>query len=215
MTRVFIIDDHPVMRRGYADILREEMDLEVCGEASEGLEALDKIRALDPDLVISDLSLGSGIGGLEVIKTLQAERPALPILVVSMHDESLYADRALKAGAKGYVMKAEADTTIVKAIRRVLRGGLYVSEEVSEKILMQFAGGRGGEGQAPMETLSDRELEVFEHLGHGRTTAEIAEAMLISPKTVESYRARIKEKLGVDHNTELIRRAVQWVENEA
>ena len=215
MTRIFIVDDHPVMRRGCANLLREEMDLEVCGEAGEGLEALDKIRDLAPDLVISDLSLGSGIGGLELIKTLQNERPELPILVVSMHDESLYADRALKAGAKGYVMKAEADTTIVKAVRRVMRGGIYVSEEVSEKILMQFAGGRTEEGQTPLETLSDRELEVFEHLGHGRTTAEIAGAMLISPKTVESYRARIKEKLGAPHNTELIRRAVQWVENEA
>ena len=215
MTRIFIIDDHPVMRRGYAALIREEIDLDVCGEAGEGLEALDKVRHLDPDLVVTDLSLGAGMGGLELIKTLQSERPDLPVLVVSMHDESLYADRALKAGAKGYVMKAEADTTIVRAIRRVLRGGIYVSEGVSEKILMQFAGGRAAEGQTPLETLSDRELEVFEHLGHGRTTAEIAEAMLVSPKTVESYRARIKEKLGAEHNTELIRRAVQWVEREA
>lgn len=215
MNRIFIVDDHPVMRRGYANIIREEMDLEVCGEAGEGMEALEKIRKLRPDLVISDLTLGSGIGGLELIKTLQAELPDLPILVVSMHDESLYADRALKAGAKGYVMKAEADTIIVKAVRRVLRGGIYVSEEVSEKILMHFAGGHLDAGQSPLEGLSDRELEVFEHLGHGRTTEEIAEAMLISPKTVESYRSRIKEKLAVEHNTELIRRAVQWVESDA
>jgi DNA-binding NarL/FixJ family response regulator len=215
MTRIFIVDDHPVMRRGYANILREEMDLEVCGEAGEGLEALEKIRTLNPDLLISDLTLGSGMGGLELIKTLQTEQPDLPILVVSMHDESLYADRALKAGAKGYVMKAEADTTIVKAVRRVLRGGIYVSEEVSEKILMHFAGGRLEDGQSPLEGLSDRELEVFEHLGHGRTTQEMAEAMLISPKTVESYRARIKEKLGLEHNVELIRRAVQWVDTGA
>ena len=215
MTQIFIVDDHPVMRRGYANLIQEEIDLEVCGEAGEGLEALEKIRRLEPDLVISDLTLGSGMSGLELIKTLQVERPELPILVVSMHDESLYADRALKAGAKGYVMKAEADTTIVKAIRRVLRGGLYVSEAVSEKILMQFAGGRVEESASPLEQLSDRELEVFEHIGHGRTTQEIAEAMGISPKTVESYRARIKEKLGLEQNTELIRRAVQWVEFEA
>ncbi len=215
MNRIFIVDDHPVMRRGYTTIIREELDLEICGEAGEGLEALEKIRACEPDLVISDLTLGSGMGGLELIKTLQTERPDLPVLVVSMHDEFIYADRALKAGAKGYVMKAEADTTIVKAVRRVLRGGIYVSEAISEKILFQFASGHAQEGKSQMAGLSDRELEVFEHMGLGRTTQEIADAMLLSPKTVESYRARIKEKLGVEHNTELIRRAVQWVEADA
>lgn len=215
MKNIYIVDDHPVMRRGYVNLIREELDLEVCGEAGEALDALAQIRTQCPDLVVCDLTLGGGMSGLELIKSLKAEFPELPVLVVSMHDESLYADRALRAGARGYVMKAEADTTVVKAIRRVLDGGIYVSEDVSEKILLQYIGGRVNPASSPLAGLSDRELEVFEHLGHGLSTHEIAEAMMISPKTVESYRARIKEKLGLDRNAELIRRAVQWVETDA
>lgn len=212
MKRIFIVDDHPVMRRGYAAIIEEEIDLAVCGEAGDALEALDQIRATDPDLVIADLTLAGSMSGLELIKMLKMERPILPILVVSMHDESLYAERVLHAGAKGYIMKDVADTTIVKAVRRVLAGGLYVSEEIGEKILLQFAGGHFDASRSPLEGLSDRELEVFEHLGRGLTTQQIAETMLISPKTVDSYRARLKVKLGIDNHTELIRRATQWVE---
>lgn len=212
MTSIFIVDDHPVMRRGYASIIEEEMDLEVCGEAGDALEALDKIRETDPDLVIADLTLAGSMSGLELIKMLKAERPQLPILVVSMHDESLYAERVLRAGAKGYVMKDVVDAVIVKAIRRVLRGGLYVSEEISEKILLQYAGGHFDAEHSPLEGLSDRELEVFEHIGRGLSTHQIADTMLISPKTVDSYRARLKEKLGIESHIELLRRATQWVE---
>jgi DNA-binding NarL/FixJ family response regulator len=212
MKRIFIVDDHPVMRRGYAAIIEEEIDLAVCGEAGDALEALDQIRTSTPDLVIADLTLAGSMSGLELIKMLKMERPTLPILVVSMHDESLYAERVLHAGAKGYIMKDVADTAIVKAVRRVLAGGLYVSEEIGEKILLQFAGGHFDANQSPLERLSDRELEVFEHLGRGLTTQQIAETMLISPKTVDSYRARLKVKLGIDNHTELIRHATQWVE---
>lgn len=212
MTRIFIVDDHPVMRRGYAAIIEEEMDLKVCGGAGDALEALQRIRDTHPHLVIADLTLEGSVSGLELIKMLKVERPDLPILVVSMHDESLYAERVLHAGAKGYIMKGVADTVIVKAIRRVLRGGIYVSEEISEKILIQYAGGHFDAEHSPLEGLSDRELEVFEHIGRGLSTHQIAEAMLISSKTVDSYRARLKEKLGIESHIDLIRRATQWVE---
>ncbi|MEM1125270.1 MAG: response regulator transcription factor [Bacteroidota bacterium] len=215
MYRLFIVDDHPIMRRGYAYLTQSEPDLVVCGGASNGLDALQQIRALHPDLVICDLSLGPGMHGLELIKTLQAEDPDLPIVVVSMHDETLYADRALKAGARGYVMKSEADTALIQALRRVLNGHLYLSPHAIDQMLGHVARHGDAVCSSVLASLSDRELEVFGHLGHGRTTQEIAASMLISPKTVESYRTRIKEKLGVKHNVSLIRRAVQWVEQEA
>lgn len=212
--RIYIVEDHPIMQRGYIDLIRQEMDLEVCGTSTSGSEAVEAIGELAPDIVITDLTL-TDVNGLQLIKSLRAVQPDLLVLVVSMHDEKLYANRALQAGARGYVMKEEADEVLLDAIRRILRGGVYVSDAISEQILIQFARGHLPESQSPLQALSDRELEVFEHFGLGHTVHQAAEAMLISPKTVESYRMRIKQKLAIDNNNDLIRRAVQWVEASA
>jgi DNA-binding NarL/FixJ family response regulator len=161
-----------------------------------------------------DISL-DGMNGIELTKHLQALQPELPVLIVSMHDESLYGERALRAGAKGYIMKKEARTRIVEAIRRVLNGSFYLSDEMSTKILLQYQGRRMDEESSSIERLSDRELEVFELFGRGFSTREIAESLLISPKTVESHRNRIKTKLAVDSTSELLQRAVQWVQAES
>lgn len=201
------------MRRGYAFLVNAEMDLEICGEADSAPEALERIPEADPDLVIVDLTL-KGMGGLELIKRLQTHHDDLPVLVISMHDESLYADRALRAGARGYIMKNEVESVVVQAIRRILEGGVYVSEELSTKILLQYTGATPGEGDSPLEQLSDRELEVFEYMGRGFTTREIADKLSLSPKTIDSYRTRVKEKLAIENNAELIRHAVLWVESQ-
>ena len=211
--QIFVVDDHTITRAGYYYIIDEEMDMQICGEAASAMEALEKIPEATPDLVITDLTM-EGMSGLELVKHLHAQRPELPVLVVSMHDESLYADRALRAGAKGYIMKSEVDSVVVKAIRRILGGGLFVSEQMSNKILMQFSGGPPDLSRSPVDAFSDRELEVFEALGRGHTTQQIAEAMLVSPKTVDSYRARIKEKLGIKTHGELLQHAVHWVRDQ-
>jgi DNA-binding NarL/FixJ family response regulator len=211
--QIFLVDDHPVMRRGYAYLIGSEMDLEICGEAESAREALSQIPEANPDLAIVDLTL-KGMGGLELIKRLQAQHPDVLILVVSMHDETLYADRALHAGARGYIMKSEVESAVVEAIRRILAGGVYVSEELSTKILLQYAGAPSDEEESPLERLSDRELEVFEYMGRGFTTREIAEKLALSPKTIDSYRSRIKDKMAIDSNNELTRRAVLWVESQ-
>jgi DNA-binding NarL/FixJ family response regulator len=212
--RIFIVDDHPIMRRGYASLIGREPDLEICSEAGSAVEALSTIGNCSPDLAIIDISLG-GMNGLELIKQLLAQRPHLLILVVSMHDESLYAERVLAAGAKGYIMKSVVDRTVIDAIRRILTGGYFVSEKMSSRFLSQLGGRRtAASPRMLVANLSDRELEVFELLGHGRTTAEIASALTISPKTVETHRARIKEKLGVATGRELLLYAVRWVERD-
>lgn len=212
--KIFVVDDHSIMRWGYIALINQEMDLEVCGEAGTALDALEKIAATKPDLAIIDISL-DGMNGIELTKHLQALQPELPVLIVSMHDESLYGERALRAGAKGYIMKREARTRIVEAIRRVLNGSFYLSDEMSTKILLQYQGRRMDEESSSIERLSDRELEVFELFGRGFSTREIAESLLISPKTVESHRNRIKTKLAVDSTSELLQRAVQWVQMES
>ncbi|MEX0601169.1 MAG: response regulator transcription factor [Rhodothermales bacterium] len=215
-SQIFILEDHPVMRHGYRALINAEMDLEVCGEAGTAADALEKISRAAPDLVIADISL-NGMNGIEFIKRLRAERPGLEVLVVSMHEESLYAGRALQAGASGYLMKSEAESRVVPAIRKVLGGRYYVSDRIQEKIMLQFAGRMTAEesvGQEdPSTQLSDRELEAFELHGRGLSTREMAEAMDISPKTIATYRGRIKSKLGIESTPELVRRAVLWVEN--
>lgn len=211
--RIFVVDDHPVMRRGYAYLVNAEMDLEICGEADSAPDALERIPEATPDLVIVDLTL-KGMGGLELIKRLQTHHDDLPVLVISMHDESLYADRALRAGARGYIMKSEVESVVVHAIRRILEGGVYVSDALSTKILLQYTGATPGDGDSPLDQLSDRELEVFEYMGRGFTTREIAEKLALSPKTIDSYRTRVKEKLAIENNSELIRHAVLWVESQ-
>ncbi|MFN2373473.1 MAG: response regulator [Cyclonatronaceae bacterium] len=214
MTKIYLVDDHPLMRKGIAMTLDLEMDFEVCGQAESAEEAISDIPAKMPDIVVIDISL-PGMNGIELIKHLKTQNPDLLMLVVSRHDEEMYAERAIKAGARGYLMKMEAGDVIVNAIRRILRGQIYLSEEINNKLLMgMMAGGQVGRS-SPLEILSDRELEVFELIGNGTTTREIAERMHISVKTVESYRTRIKTKLDISTGNELIKHAVQWVASES
>lgn len=213
MTRIVVVDDHPLMRKGLVMSLEAETDLTVCGQASNAEDAMGVVEAQNPDLLIADISL-PGMSGLELIKQIHAIRPQLKTLIVSRHDESLYAERAIRAGAKGYVMKLEAPDVMVKAVRRVMNGGIYVSEEINERLLLGMVSGHETLAQSPLEILSDRELEVFELTGRGYGTREIAERLHLSVKTVESYRARIKTKLNLSSAAELMQHAVQWVEGE-
>lgn len=212
---IIIVDDHPLMRKGLALSLDGEVDFNVAAQMQSAEEALEQIDARAPDLAIVDISL-PGMSGMELLKHMQARYPDIRTLVVSRHDEVLYAERAIRAGARGYVMKLEAADVIVQAVRQVLNGGIYVSDEINERLLLSMAeGGRERLMQSPLEILSDRELEVFELTGQGISTRDIAERLHLSVKTIESYRARIKKKLNLDSATELMQRAVQWVESEA
>ena len=213
MHRILIVDDHPLMRKGLALTLSAESDLDVVGQAADAEEALSVMDKLKPDLVLIDISL-PGMSGIEPLKHLLALKPDLLTLVVSRHDEALYAERAVRAWAKGYVMKLEAGNEIVQAVRHVLRGGIYMSDDLKDRLLFGAAIGRKAPLQSPLEVLSDRELEVFEMTGRGLPTREIAERLHLSVKTVESYRARIKQKLNIETGTELLQQAVQWVEGE-
>ncbi len=213
MHKILLVDDHPLMRKGLGMTLDAEPDLEVVGQADSAEEALELIADLKPDLVVIDISL-PGMSGLELVKHVEAMYEAMKMLVVSRHDETLYAERSIRAGAKGYVMKLEASDVIVEAARRVLNGGIYVSQEINERLLMSMATGNSLMNESPLQLLSDRELEVFELIGNGVGTREIAERLHLATKTVESYRARIKEKLNLDSATELMQHAVQWVQNE-
>ncbi len=210
---IVIVDDHPMMLKGLVMTLNAEHGFEVVGQFNRAEEALQKVENLMPDLMIVDISL-PGMSGLELIKHLVGVDNTLKILVVSRHEESLYAERVLRAGAKGYIMKQVAAEELVKAARKILNGGIYVSEEVSEKLLMGMAGGQKKISQSPIDLLSDRELEVFEMTGQGNNTRDIANRLHLSVKTVESYRARIKTKLNLENATELMMHAVKWVENE-
>lgn len=208
--KILILDDHPIVRLGLGQILNQEPDLEVCGEAPNADQAFRAIETVHPDAVIVDISL-EGHSGLEFMKTAKERYPGLLFLVHSMHDETLYAERALRAGAKGYVMKQESPQTLVTAIRRILRGQIYMSDSMTEKMLEQRYSG-SSDNLVPMEALSDRELEVFQWIGRGETTNQIAALLHRSIKTVETYRARIKEKLNLKDNMQLIRYAMQWTQ---
>lgn len=212
---VFVVDDHPMMRRGYASLVNAEPDLAICGEAGSASQAMIGVEQTDPDLVIADISI-EGTNGIELTKQLMSQRPNLPVLIISMHDEALYAERALQAGARGYLMKLVGDDAVLEAIRRVLDGHVYVSDAVQDRLLYQHIGqqrSHGQGGETALHALSDRELEVFEMIGRGFPTREVAERLSISPKTVESHRAKIKSKLGADTSTDLMRRAIRWVES--
>jgi DNA-binding NarL/FixJ family response regulator len=211
--RLLILDDHPMMREGLTQLINNEPDLTVCGEAGTGSEGLDLIGTLRPDLLLADISLPDK-NGLEVIKDTQALHPGLAVLVISMHDETLYAERALRAGARGYIMKHEGGKKLMAAIRHVLSGQIYVSEKMSAKLLESFSGQSEPAGRRPMENLTDREFEVLQLLGQGKGTREIAEQIHLSPKTVEAHRANIKRKLNLKTGPELIRYAVRWVETQ-
>jgi DNA-binding NarL/FixJ family response regulator len=205
--RVFVVDDHPVMRDGLRSILNEESDLEVCGEAADAPAALERIPSKIPDLILLDISLGKG-SGLELLKDLTIRHPSIPVFVVSMHDEAVYADRVLRAGARGYLMKAESSQSLLAAIRRVLEGKVFVSENVMTAIASKL-GSRKADSQ-PINRLSDRELQVFELIGDGLSTSEVAQQMHVSIKTVQAYVARAKEKFGVKTHKELLREALRW-----
>ncbi len=211
--RIFVVDDHPIVRRGFAMLINQENDLTVCGEAEDVQPAIESILDQKPDMVILDISLKSG-SGIDLVKSLKDCMPDLPMLVVSMHDEFLYGERAIRAGAKGYLMKQEANEVVVGAIRHVLNGGVYLSEKIKEKMLLAMSNRGRQDQESPIERLSDRELEVFRLLGMGRGTRQIADEINVSIKTVESYRARIKEKMAIDNATELLQHAVLWVQRE-
>jgi DNA-binding NarL/FixJ family response regulator len=210
-TRVFIVDDHPIVRQGLAQMIDQEDDLIVCGDAENAHDALGSLDQLKPDIVMIDISL-QGMGGIELIKNIKNRHPDLPVLVLSMHDESLYAERALRAGARGYIMKQEAPGSVLIAIRRVLSGEIYVSEKITAKILEKSIEGRLDKSTSPIDLLSDRELEVFQMIGRGRATRQIAKELHLSIKTVETYREHIKEKMKLENAAELVRHAIQWVE---
>jgi DNA-binding NarL/FixJ family response regulator len=208
--RIFLVEDHPVTREGFAQLINFQTDLEVCGQAGTGAQALTEIAGLKPDLVIVDISL-AGTSGIELIKDLVSRDPILKILVLSMHDESLYAERALRAGARGYVMKQVATEYVMAAIRHVLRGGVYLSERMRNQLLFNVVGRLSAAGASDLDRLSDRELEVFQLIGEGRTTAQIGASLHLSVSTVETYRAHIKEKLRLQNATELVQHAVDWI----
>jgi len=211
-TRVFIVDDHPIVRQGLAQMLKQEVDLTVCGEAEDSQQALQAIAELQPDLVLVDLSLKGG-SGLSLVRALKARHSAIPVLVVSMHDESLYVERVLRAGARGYIMKHEATDTMMHAIRRVLRGEIYVSDKMMTQLLGRFARDTADTGASALTRLSNRELEVFRLIGEGHSTRHIAAVLHVSMKTVESHRAHIKQKLQLHNTGELVRYAMQWVDH--
>lgn len=210
---ILVVDDHPLVRKGVRALLASEPDLVVVAEASNRSETLDVLRKQKIDLVILDISL-EGSDGIEITKAIRAEFGPLAILVVSMHDETLYAERALRAGANGYSMKDELADNIVKAIRQVLEGKIYVSDNVRQKVLRDLTDHRTPVSTSPIERLSDRELEVFRRIGEGLGTRQIADELHLSIKTIETYRAHIKEKLSLGTASELTRSAVSWVENE-
>ncbi len=208
--RILLVDDHPLMRRGQADLLQREADLAVCGEAGTAREAMEAIAKLQPDLVLVDMALPDK-DGLELIKDIQALHPALPVLAMSMQDESLYAPRVLRAGGRGYVMKGDAPELLASAIRTVLNGQVALSPRMSAKMLESMVGPAKQLAEGPEARLSDRELEVLRLFGGGWSTDEIARRLHLSPKTVDVHRAHIKEKLGLKTTPEFQRFAIRWV----
>jgi DNA-binding NarL/FixJ family response regulator len=210
--KIMLVDDHPIVRHGLGLLIDQEDDLEVCGETESAVETLDKIGEVTPDIVVADISL-QGSSGLELTKALKEKLPELPVLILSMHDEALYAERALRSGARGYVMKQEPADTVITAIRKVLEGGVYLSEGLSSRMLREFVDGNKVETEKfGVESLSDRELEVFELIGRGHSTRKIADRLKLSIKTIETHRAHVKQKLKIDNATELVHRAFHWVE---
>ncbi len=210
-TRIFVVDDHALIRRGLATLIGGETDMEVCGQAEDAASALSQIMKIQPDLVIVDISL-KGNSGLELIKNIKAFSPKIQILVLSMHHESIYALRVLKAGARAYVMKQDVVNKVLDAIRRIRNGQLYVSDEVANQMLNRLVSGETAEDASPVATLSDRELEIVNLIGHGMLTREIASQLHVSIKTVETHRAHIKDKLNLRNATQLVQFCVRWVE---
>ena len=213
--RIFLVDDHPITREGLARLINHERDLEVCGQANTAAKAVTDIEPLKPDLVVVDVSLTTGASGLELIKDLVARHPRLRMLALSTHDEALYAERALRAGAKGYVMKQEPTEKVMAAIRQVLAGGIFLSDAMKDRLLRKITQSGSAPSASEIERLSDRELEVYRLIGQGRGTRQIANELHLSMSTVETYRTHIKEKLHLSSASELVRRAVEWVHSQA
>jgi DNA-binding NarL/FixJ family response regulator len=208
--KILIVDDHPIVRAGLTAIINHEKDFEVCGQADKAQEAFKAISELKPDVVIADITLKHS-DGIELTKNLKAQYPTLPVIVLSIHDELTYAERALRAGAQAYLMKEVVSENIVTAIRTVLSGEIYVSNTMGKKLLHKLAGSKADMTSTPIDSLSDRELEIFRLIGQGYKPSKIARSMHLSVKTVETYRARIKEKLNLANADELLRYAIQWV----
>jgi DNA-binding NarL/FixJ family response regulator len=210
---VFVVDDHPIVRQGLTLLINQESDLTVCGEAEEMHSALSSIFAVKPDILIVDISL-NGPDGLELLKNVRLGSPRLPVLILSMHDEAIYAERALRAGANGYIMKQEATERVLVALRRILSGEIYVSDKIANSMLQHYVRGANPSEHSSIAELTDRELEVFRLIWEGHGTRQIAEALHLSVKTVESYQAHIKEKLSLRSARELVQHAVEWTVRE-
>jgi DNA-binding NarL/FixJ family response regulator len=211
--RILVVDDHPIVRQGLALLINRETDLVVCGEAEEATGAMHVLASARPDVLIVDISL-NGPDGLDLLKNIRTTHPSLPVLILSMHDELIYAERALRAGANGYIMKQEATEKVLVAVRRILSGEIYVSDRIANKMLKHYITGAGTLRNSSIADLSDRELEVFRLIGEGHGTRQIAKELHLSIKTVESYQAHIKEKLSLRSARELMQHAIQWSMNE-
>src|ERR1700744_4464935 len=211
-TKIYLVDDHPLVREWLTNLIQHQPDLVICGESEDAPTALQGIRAAKPDVAIVDLALKNG-SGMELIKDVKALAPNVAVIVLSMHDEKLYAERALRAGARGYIMKRETAKKVITAIRQVLAGKVYMSEAMAAAFAEKFVDGRLRASGSPVEQLSDRELEVFQLLGKGYETRRVAEMMKVSMKTVQAHCAHIKEKLKLTNAAELLREAVRWQEN--
>ncbi len=211
--RILVVDDHPIVRQGLALLINREPDLLVCGEAEDAMGAMHVLASSKPDVLIVDLSL-NGPDGIDLLKNIRVAHPTLPVLILSMHDELIYAERALRAGANGYIMKQVATEKVLVAVRRILTGEIYVSDRIANRMLKHYITGAGTLRNSSIADLSDRELEVFRLIGEGHGTRQIAEALHLSVKTVESYQAHIKEKLSLRSARELMQHAIRWAMNE-
>ena len=211
--KLLVVDDHPLVRERVAELINQEPDLIVCGEAGDANEALAAAKSLAPDMAIVDITLKDTYG-IELVKQLKELYPKLPMLVLSMHEESMYGERALRAGARGYLTKQEASKKIIDAIRRIMRGEIYVSEKLGAALLQKVAGVKSEGGGSPIDVLTDRELEVFQLLGQGLAVREVAERLFVSVKTVEAHREHIKQKLKFKTSSELLRYAIQYTLQE-
>jgi DNA-binding NarL/FixJ family response regulator len=207
--RVFVVDDHPIVRQGLAMLINRETDMMVCGDAEDAQTAMQAIATVKPDILVVDISL-NGPDGLDLLKDIRIRYPEMPVLILSMHDESIYAERALRAGAQGYIMKQEATEKVLVALRRILSREIYVSERIANRMLQRYIGSPTVGRPSSIADLTDRELEVFRLIGEGHSTRQIAEELHISVKTVESYQAHIKEKLSLRSARELVQHAIQW-----
>jgi len=209
-TRILVIDDHPIVRDGLEHLLSRESDLLICGQAEDAEAGLKALEETSPDLVIVDISLQDGISGLELTKIITEKYPELPILVLSMHDEALYAERVIRSGARGYIMKQEMTGTIVDAIRMVMEGRVYLSERMKTRLIDEKIHQNTKRVQNPVERLSNRELEVLRLIGQGMKTSEIAEKLKVATKTIDTHRYRLKNKLDLKSGAELVKFAVEW-----